>query len=97
MAALAARAIVARRCAFVYCHALGILVGEAIEFYTVEGNSLFPNTDFAQIGARVLVKHPAAHAEIGGRLAHADKSRRNFGHLSNPLKFHSSGRGWESQ
>ncbi|MFY2569207.1 hypothetical protein [Achromobacter ruhlandii] len=82
MAALAARVIVACRCCLVNRHALGVLVGEAIEFYAVEGDSLFSDGDFTQKRACVLVEHPAAHTEVGGRFSHSYESRLNVGHLS---------------
>jgi len=88
MAALAARVIVACRCCLVNRHALGILVGEAIEFHAVEGDSLFSDGDFTQKRACVLVEHPAAHTEVGGRFPHPDESRLNVWHLSDPPKFH---------
>lgn len=88
MAALAARVIVACRCCLVNRHALGILVGEAIEFYAVEGDSLFSDRDFTQKRACVLVEHPAAHTEVGGCSSHSYESRLNVWHLSGAPKFH---------
>ncbi|WP_459667848.1 hypothetical protein [Achromobacter xylosoxidans] len=61
MAALAAWAIVARRCCLVNCLALGILIGDAIELLQVEGNSLFSDGDFPQERAYFLVEDAAAH------------------------------------
>lgn len=86
MAALAARAIVACRCCLVNRHTLGVFVGEAIEFYAVEGDSLFSDGDFTQKRACVLVEHPAAHTEVGGRFSHSYESRLNVRHLSDPPK-----------
>jgi len=88
MAALAALGIVARRCCLVNCHALGILVRDLVEFLAIEGNPLFSDADFPQKRAYFLVEHAAAHREIRWCLAHADKSRRNVGHLSDPPEFH---------
>lgn len=88
MAALAALGIVARRCCLVNCHALGILVRDLVEFPAIEGNPLFSDADFPQKGAYFLVEHAAAHREIRWCLAHADESRGNVGHLSDPPEFH---------
>jgi len=87
MAALAALGIVARRCCLVNCHALGILVRDQVEFLAIEGNPLFADADFPQKRAYFLIEYSAAHREIRWRLAHADESRRNVGHLSDPPEF----------
>lgn len=85
MAALAALGIVARRCCLVNCHAIGVLVRDLVEFLAIEGNPLFSDADFPQKRAYFLVEYAAAHREICGHLADSDESRRNVGHLSDPL------------
>jgi len=84
MAALAAGLIVARGGRLVNRLSCCVLVREAVQLASIEGNSLLSNADFGQMRAGFLGEHAAAHAEVGRRLADPDESRRNVGHLSVP-------------
>jgi hypothetical protein len=48
------------------------LLRKSVQFKSVEGNGLFADADFNEIGPHIGVKAIAVHAEVTGRIAEAD-------------------------
>lgn len=81
MAALAARAIVARRAALV--NLLGLLglsiCGRPmVHLFTIECDPLLSDTDLSQVGAYRFIENRPAHAQVRGSFAHPDIADRNI-------------------
>ena len=60
------------------CHALDVGVCPLIQLMTIEGNALFPNGEFANVGADGFVENCSTHAEVGRCVFCPDEARRGL-------------------
>jgi len=63
---------------FFNCHALDVGVCPFVELMTVEGNALFSNGEFADVGADGFVENCPTHAEVSRCVFRPDEAGRGL-------------------
>jgi len=59
-------------------HPLDIGVCPLVKLMPVEGNALFSNGEFTDVGADVFVENCSAHTEVSGCVFRPNKTRRSL-------------------